>query len=299
MNYGAPSLSSNNTVNMKPNITKKQYPTTNSSLDPVKKQKVVFILGATGAGKSKLSVDIATHFFGEVINSDKIQFYDGLDIITNKLIESEQRGVPHYLLGFFSDPEADFIVDDFNHMVEASLNQITKNGYLPIIAGGSNSYMEALVENPKTKFRSKFECCFIWLYFSLAVQFKHVAKKVDQMVHTGLLDEIREAFKPGADYSLDMKMVDFGVDKEVLLRQAIEETKCNTQILACRQLEKIQRLRNELGWNMHRIDVTPVFEKSGDEAEEAWDEIVLKPSLQIVSDFLKEDQTMTIGLYMI
>ena len=97
----------------------------------------------------------------------------------------------------------------------------------------------------------------------------------------------------------EMKMVDFGVDKEVLLREAIEETKCNTQILVCRQLEKIQRLRNELGWNMHRIDVTPVFEKSGDEAEEAWDEIVLKPSLQIVSDFLKEDQTTTIGLYMI
>ena len=89
MNYGAPSLSSNNTINMKPNITKKQCPTMNSSLDPIKKQKVVFILGATGAGKSKLSVDIATHFFGEVINSDKIQFYDGLDIVTNKLIESE------------------------------------------------------------------------------------------------------------------------------------------------------------------------------------------------------------------
>ncbi|KAL5562606.1 hypothetical protein UlMin_032353 [Ulmus minor] len=291
---------------MKPNITKKQYPTMNSSLDPIKKQKVVFILGATGAGKSKLSVDIATHFFGEVINSDKIQFYDGLDIVTNKVTESEQRGVAHHLLGFISDLEADFTVDDFNHMVEASLNQITKNGYLPIIAGGSNSYIEALVENPKTKFRSKFECCFIWLYVSLAIHFKHVAKRVDQMIHAGLVDEIREVFKLEADYSLgvrraigvpemekyflaEMKMVDFGVDKEVLLRKAIEETKCNTQILVCRQLEKIQRLRNELGWNMHRIDVTPVFEKSGDEAEEAWDEIVLKPSLQIVSDFLKED----------
>ncbi|KAL5562604.1 hypothetical protein UlMin_032351 [Ulmus minor] len=283
MNYGAPSLSSNNTVNMKPNITKKQYPTMNSSLDPIKKQKVVFILGATGAGKSKLSVDKATHFFGEVINSDKIQFYDSLDIITNKLTESEQRGVPHHLLWFISDPEVDFID----------------------IAGGSNSYIEALVENPKTKFPSKFECCFIWLYISLAVHFKHVAKRVDQMVHAGLVDEIREAFKPGIDYYIgkyflaEMKMVDFGVDKEILLREAIAETKCNTKILVCRQLEKIQRLRNELGWNMHRIDVTPVFEKSGIEAEEAWDEIVLKSSLQIVSNFLKEDQTMTIGLYMI
>ncbi|KAL5562607.1 hypothetical protein UlMin_032354 [Ulmus minor] len=276
MNYGAPSLSSNNTVNMKQNITKKQYPTMNSSLDPIKKQMVVFILGATGAGKSKLSSDIATHFFGEVINSKNIQFYD---------------------IQFFD-----------------GLDIITKNGYLPIIAGESNSCIEALVENPKTKFRSKFECCFIWLYVSLAVHFKHVAKRVDQMVHAGLVDEIREVFKPGADYSLgvrraivvlemekyflaEMKIVDFGVDKEVLLREAIAETKCNTQILVCRQLEKIQRMRNELGWNMHRIDLTPVFEKSGDEAEEAWDEIVLKPSLQIVSDFLKEDQTMTIGLY--
>ncbi|RYR71895.1 hypothetical protein Ahy_A02g006103 isoform A [Arachis hypogaea] len=56
-------------------------------------------MGATGAGKSKLSVDLATCFPSEIINSDKIQVYEGLDIVTNKISKEEQKGVPHHLLG--------------------------------------------------------------------------------------------------------------------------------------------------------------------------------------------------------
>ncbi|XWS69443.1 hypothetical protein CRYUN_Cryun04dG0179500 [Craigia yunnanensis] len=65
-------------------------------------------MGATSTGKSKLSIDLATRFNGEVNNSDKIQVYKGLDIITNKVTVEESRGVPHHLLGMVDDPEADF-----------------------------------------------------------------------------------------------------------------------------------------------------------------------------------------------
>jgi adenylate isopentenyltransferase (cytokinin synthase) len=57
-------------------------------------------MGTTATGKSKLSIDLATHFQGEIINSDKIQVYKGLDMLTNKISETERRGVPHHLLGF-------------------------------------------------------------------------------------------------------------------------------------------------------------------------------------------------------
>ena len=63
------------------------------------KKKVVFIMGATGTGKSRLTVDLATHFRGEIINSDKMQVYKGLDIVTNKITHAEKQGVRHYLLG--------------------------------------------------------------------------------------------------------------------------------------------------------------------------------------------------------
>ena len=52
-------------------------------------------------GKSRLSVDLATHFRGEIINSDKMQVYKGLEIVTNKITHTEKQGVRHYLLGIY------------------------------------------------------------------------------------------------------------------------------------------------------------------------------------------------------
>ncbi|WMV42924.1 hypothetical protein MTR67_036309 [Solanum verrucosum] len=65
------------------------------------KKKVVFIMGATGTGKSRLSIDLATHFRGEIINSDKMQVYKGLKIVTNKITHTEKQGVRYYLLDIF------------------------------------------------------------------------------------------------------------------------------------------------------------------------------------------------------
>uniref|UniRef100_M1DZ85 Isopentenyltransferase n=1 Tax=Solanum tuberosum TaxID=4113 RepID=M1DZ85_SOLTU len=55
-------------------------------------------MGATGTGKSRLSVYLATHFRGEIINSDKMQVYNGLEIVTTKITHDEKQGVRHYLL---------------------------------------------------------------------------------------------------------------------------------------------------------------------------------------------------------
>ncbi|KAH7517879.1 hypothetical protein FEM48_Zijuj09G0110900 [Ziziphus jujuba var. spinosa] len=267
------------------------------------KDKVIFILGATATGKSKLSIDFASNIQAEIINSDKIQVYKGLDIVTNKMNESERQGVPHHLLGFIEDPDADFTIDDFRYHVETTIERIRERGCIPIVVGGSNTYIEALVEQPNNRFRSKYDCCFLWLDVSLPVHFEYVGKRVDQMVEAGLVDEIREMFEEGADYTrgirraigvhelepyfLAERNLDNNVDLETLLRASIEETKENTCKLVIRQLQKIQRLKNELKWEIHRIDATCVFEKSGKEAQDAWEKLVLKPSLEIVSDFLQ------------
>ncbi|RHN44050.1 putative transferase [Medicago truncatula] len=58
-----------------------------------KKNKVLFILGATGTGKTKLSINLGPHYPAEIINSDKIQVYKGLDIVTNKVPESERCSI--------------------------------------------------------------------------------------------------------------------------------------------------------------------------------------------------------------
>ncbi|KAK9946462.1 hypothetical protein M0R45_011927 [Rubus argutus] len=269
------------------------------------KGKVIFIMGTTGSGKTKLSVDLALQFKGEIVNSDKIQVYRGGDIITNKASEIERRGIRHHLLGFIEDTDADFTTDDFCHHVQVSIKEIINRNSIPIIAGGSNSYIKALVEDPIINFRAKYDCCFLWLDASLLVIYAHVSRRVDQMVEAGVLHELRRMFVPGADYECGIRraigaremdsyfMAEINnedeITKKVLLEAGIKDIKENTCKLVDRQTEKIEHLKNELGWDMHRLDVTSVLQKSGKEAENAWTAFVLEPSLSIVGGFLNKD----------
>ncbi|KAK3021792.1 hypothetical protein RJ639_045114 [Escallonia herrerae] len=275
----------------------------NSFSNQFQKKKVVFIMGATGAGKSRLSVDLATHLSAEIMNSDKMQVYKGLDIVTNKIPVAEQQGVLHHLLGVV-EPDADFTTHDFCSGALSVIKKIVRAGQIPIIVGGSNSYLEALVEDPLFNFRSKYECCFIWLDVSVPILYSSVSKRVDQMVDAGLVDEVRGMFHPEADYTRGIRK-SIGVpemdnffrsettveetSKQRLLEAAIEEIKANTCKLVSCQLGKINRLRNELGWPMHRIDATRVLEKCGRDADDAWEEMVLKPCFEILKAFLHDD----------
>ncbi|KAB2018984.1 hypothetical protein ES319_D08G268000v1 [Gossypium barbadense] len=255
-----------------------------------KKSNVIFVVGATATGKSKLSVYLAVHFNGEIINSDKIQVYKGLDIVTNKVTNEETRGIPHHLLGIVDDPDQDFSADDFRRHGKEAIESVLSNGKVPIVAGGSNSYVEHLVDDPN--FSRRFECCFIW-----------VDERVDQMVAAGLLDEVREMFVAGADYGRGIRRAiglleleayftvekDSNVDeatKAKILANCIEETKKNTLKLIDSQLGKIRRLREEVGWKLQRVDATAVHEKCGRDAQLAWEQRVLKKSFEIVGAFL-------------
>lgn len=263
---------------------------------PRQTEKVVVVMGATGTGKSKLSIDLATRFRGEIVNSDKIQVYEGLDIATNKITEAEQRGVPHHLLGTVK-PNSNFTAANFTKSASLAIKSISNRKRLPIIAGGSNSYIEALVES------ENYECCFLWVDVSIPVLSSFMSDRVDRMVEAGMVDEVRKTFDPSSDYSRGIKTA-IGVPefdryfrmeallneqaRANLLREVIDEVKGNTRKLACRQLEKIYRLRNVKGWKLHRLDATHVFRKQGRESEEeAWERMVAGPSFGIVSRFLR------------
>ncbi|KAL2230995.1 UNVERIFIED_CONTAM: Adenylate isopentenyltransferase 5, chloroplastic [Sesamum indicum] len=110
------------------------------------KDKVVVVLGAAGTGKSRLAINLTTRFGAEVINSDKIQVYKGLDIVTNKVSNEECRGVPHHLLEII-DPEMYYTVHDFVHHALLAADAIVQKNRLPIIARGSNSFIQALVND--------------------------------------------------------------------------------------------------------------------------------------------------------
>ncbi|XP_010548779.1 PREDICTED: adenylate isopentenyltransferase 5, chloroplastic [Tarenaya hassleriana] len=267
-----------------------------------RKDKVVFIMGATGTGKSRLAVDLAARFPAEIVNSDKIQVYEGLGVVTNKVTPEESRGVPHHLLGTV-DPNTDFTAADFAREATRAVESIVERDRVPIIAGGSNSYIEALV-NGCADFRLRYQCCFLWVDVSKPVLHSFVSERVDKMVEMGLVDEVHRIFDPSADYSVGIRRA-IGVseldeflrsefdessgdeeNRARLLQTAIETIKENTCSLACRQLQKIQRLYKQWKWNMHRIDATEVFLRRGEKADEAWETVVARPSSIIVEQFL-------------
>ncbi|KAJ6674833.1 ADENYLATE ISOPENTENYLTRANSFERASE 5 CHLOROPLASTIC [Salix viminalis] len=264
------------------------------------KEKVVIVMGPTGTGKSRLSIDLATQFPAEIINSDKMQVYKGLDIVTNKVGEEEKSGLPHHLLGI-ANPNVDFTAANYCQMASSAVESISSRGLLPIIAGGSNSYIEALMDDEDFRLRLRYDCCFLWIDVSMPVLHKFVSRRVEQMVSMGMINEVRNLFDPRADYSTGIRRSigvpefdryfraeDF-LDEENrarLLHEAICDVKRNTCKLACRQWEKINRLRKIKGWNIHRVDATEVFRSSGKEAEHAWEMLVARPSTAIVGQFL-------------
>ncbi|XP_061197684.1 tRNA dimethylallyltransferase-like [Saccostrea echinata] len=112
---------------------------------------VVFVLGATGTGKSKLAIEIGRKFNGEIISTDSMQVYQGLDIVTNKVTTEEQDLCPHHMINYVSPLEEDYHIHRFRSKALPIIEQLLKDKKLPIIVGGTNYYIESLLWNTLIK----------------------------------------------------------------------------------------------------------------------------------------------------
>jgi tRNA dimethylallyltransferase len=108
------------------------------------KQQILIIVGPTASGKTALAIELAKKLDGEVISADSRQVYRGLDIGTGKVTKREMQGIPHHLLDVAS-PKKTFTADDFVTRANRAIKDIAKRGKLPIIAGGTGFYIDALV----------------------------------------------------------------------------------------------------------------------------------------------------------
>ena len=103
---------------------------------------VICIVGPTGVGKTKLSVELAKIFNGEVINADSTQVYKGLDIATAKVRDEEKEGIPHHLFDI-KDISEDYTVYDYQKDSRRKIDEIIKMGKMPILVGGTGLYIKA------------------------------------------------------------------------------------------------------------------------------------------------------------
>lgn len=112
------------------------------------KDKLIILAGPTASGKTVVSVDLAKRIGGEIISADSMQIYRGMDIGTAKITADEMQGVKHYLINV-SDPKEDFNIVKFQNMVKCSIEEIKKNGHIPILVGGTGFYIQSIIYDIK------------------------------------------------------------------------------------------------------------------------------------------------------
>src|SRR5215217_8983659 len=106
---------------------------------------IVAVVGATASGKSELALDLAERLGGEIVNTDAMQVYRGMDIGTAKLPVAERRGIPHHLLDLLDVTEP-ATVAEFQRWARAAIADCRDRAVVPVLVGGSALYTRAILD---------------------------------------------------------------------------------------------------------------------------------------------------------
>ena len=125
------------------------------------KKPLIVILGATAAGKTDISLKIASEIDGEIISTDSRQIYQEMPIATDMI--EDQKNIPHHMLAI-RKPDEPFTLAEYKDMALEIIDQIYKRGNVPILAGGTGLYVSAITEGydvpraaPDEKLRKKLQ----------------------------------------------------------------------------------------------------------------------------------------------
>ncbi|HVF84386.1 MAG TPA: tRNA (adenosine(37)-N6)-dimethylallyltransferase MiaA [Abditibacteriaceae bacterium] len=114
----------------------------------IQNSPLLFLVGPTASGKTRLGVKLSTRIGGEIVSMDSMQIYRTLDIGTGKPAKDEQAQARHHLLDI-KDPHETYSAAQWAHDAGAAIKDIRKRGKVPIIVGGTGFYARALLQ-PET-----------------------------------------------------------------------------------------------------------------------------------------------------
>ncbi len=110
--------------------------------------KIIVIVGPTCTGKTKLSIELAKKYNGEIINADSTQIYKNNDIATAKVSLEEMEGIEHHLLSI-KELSENYTVFDYQNDARNCINKIIDKGKIPILVGGTGLYIKSVLYDYK------------------------------------------------------------------------------------------------------------------------------------------------------
>ena len=109
-------------------------------------QPIIVIVGPTGVGKTKLSIELAKKLNAEIINGDSVSIYKKLDIGSAKPTIEERENIPHHLIDI-KEPDEEYSVYDYQQDVRKLIKDLSVKNKRIIIVGGTGLYIKAALYN--------------------------------------------------------------------------------------------------------------------------------------------------------
>jgi tRNA dimethylallyltransferase len=112
---------------------------------PTQDPPLIVLCGPTASGKTALALTLAERFAGDIVSSDSVAVYRGMEIGTAKPTLAERARVPHHLIDILT-PDQPCTAGDYSRLAREAIAGITQRGRLPIVAGGTGLYLRALLD---------------------------------------------------------------------------------------------------------------------------------------------------------
>ena len=232
------------------------------------REKLVVILGATSTGKSSLAVTLAEKFSTEIISADSMAVYKNFNVGTAKPSQSELQRVPHHMINIL-DAEEKFSVGEFVRRARPIISELNGKGKIPIVAGGTGLYIQALVEgyemqcemrnaqcvmkSSSSYYKRTGELIYAAQVFGLTTErselYDRINRRTHQMFADGLVEEVRSLLASGISPAAQaMSGIGYKETVEYLrgdctLDEAIEKVAQATRNFAKRQLTWYRRMK--------------------------------------------------------